>query len=199
MTASTNRTIWTVALITLLGLVIWKAWPAIKNALNRIGSGGSGGGGATTANGYLPQQNPYGQGGSGSPFGGSLGGGPGGSSYPGSGLGVTPSSFSDWLSSIEQEGYDNISDSALGYGPNDIADSDYANELSTLDSEGISATDSDYGGDLSNFDTSSAAWQDFQDYYLVTQDVPGDDGGNGGDGGDDQGDGFTGGGPGDTY
>lgn len=148
MTKSTNKTIWTLALVAILGFLAYKLWPAIKNKIN--GGAGSGGaiGGTTAGNPY----NPYGSGqggpapGGGAGLGGSQSGGYGG----GSGLG-------NWISQVLNQGYYNASE--LG-SASDLESSDAAG-LGDLDAAGLPLANVPGYGDI--------------DQFLVTQDVPGSD------------------------
>lgn len=82
--ASTNKTIWNLAIIGILGFLAWKLWPTIRKQLNQGGGGGgSVGGGGGGQSPYYPsqqQQSPNrpsasfggGSGGSGGGFGSSL-------------------------------------------------------------------------------------------------------------------------------
>lgn len=151
---STDKTIWTLALVAIVGFFAWKLWPYLKNKLT--GGGSSGGAiGGTSASGqypYYPDNNQGGGQGAGLNFGGGGGGGGGGGSAPGS--------FSAWLSSVLNQGYQNAS--ALG-NSGDLEASD-AEALGGLDDAGLPLETVPGYGDI--------------DQYLVTQDVPGSDDGD---------------------
>lgn len=145
-TKTTNKTIWTLALIGIIGFLVWKLWPAIRNRLNSGGSSGGGAVGGTTASGGYPY-NPYSQNG-GPQAGLSFGGNSGSSNSNGS-----SGSLSAWINNILNQGYANA-DQLSGYDASD-------DPLAQMDEEGLPLeTTSDYG-DI--------------DEYLVTQDVPGSD------------------------
>jgi hypothetical protein len=156
-TKSTNKTLWTLAIIAILGFLAWKLWPAIRNKLNS--GGGSGGGGPV---GGIPGgYNPYG--GGGQPGGGSFSGGPGlgNPNNPGGGGNF----LSNWINSVLNQGYAN----ADAIDQNSITDSDFANELAQLDTSGLdlpapSSDDESWGSYLGSQDG----------LFLQTFDAPGD-------------------------
>lgn len=151
-TKSTDKTIWTLALILIAGFLTWKLWPALKNKLN--GGGGSGGGGAIGGTSAEGDENPYGQGGAQQGAGISFGSGNGAGS---SQQGGSSSAFGNWLNSVLNQGYQN----AYQLGDASTLESSDASGLYSLDEQGLPLETAPGYGD--------------QDQFLITQDVPGSD------------------------
>lgn len=153
-TKSTDKTIWTLALIGVVVFLAWKLWPALKNKLN--GGGGSSGGGAIGGTSAGGDEDPYGQGqqqGAGVSFGSGQG--------QGSGAGAASSpAFLTWLNNTVLQGWQN----ATGLGDATALESSDASGLYQLDEQGLPLeTVPGYGN---------------QDQFLITQDVPGSDQGD---------------------
>lgn len=193
--ASTNRTIWTVAIVAVFLFLAWKLWPAIKKLLNGGSGGSSGSAGAVggAASPYPFQENPY-QSGTGNQASLGFGSGQGGGPSPGSLAATDPfSAFTNWLQLVLSGGQDNaaLASSELGYNPDTGMD-----ELAQLNAQGLQSSA------YQNFDvnelayspssaaTNSSAYIDTisadQNLYL-TSGGGGDAGGGGGDGGNVEG------------
>lgn len=156
-TKTTDKTLWTFALIGAFALAAWKLLPILARKLN--GGGGSSGGaiGGTTASGGYPDEGGGQQQGAGLSFGSGNGNGNG----SGSGSnGQSGGSFAGWLNSILTQGYQN----AAQLGDASTLESSDAGGLYGLDEQGLPLENVPGYGD--------------QDQFLITQDVPGSDAGD---------------------
>jgi hypothetical protein len=104
--ANTNKTIFTIGVIAVIGFLTWKLWPALSKAIKNFGSGGGGSAGGAVGGGYgnsgLGYDNPYNQ--NQSPLGSlNFGGGQGGGGLSGLGKVLTGEITPDqWAADIGQ-------------------------------------------------------------------------------------------------
>lgn len=148
-TKSTNKTIWTLALVGVLIFLSIKLWPSIKK-LFASGGGGSGGAGGVGASG----QQPYPQSGS--------GGGGGGLSFPSGGGTQGSSSFLQNLSNLLYQG----TYAGSTPGQQDYIDSFLNQPLMSLDQQGIpleQPTNYDFGTSGYSYNDPNAPWNSGSD------------------------------------
>jgi hypothetical protein len=134
MAKTTDKTIWTLALVAIAGFAAWKLLPVLLKRLNGGGSSGGSSGGVGSSSPY-PYEPDYGEGSNQNPLANlSLGGGSGSGSGGMGGGGSIASAFSNWLSGVLGYGQNaaNGMSTDLGYNPSTGTDL-----LGSLDNLGL--------------------------------------------------------------